>query len=185
MPLETASSQADSAGSIPVTRSTREQQCSTSESGAVRPVGQRSPASEISTRAITSCHYHPGKCPYPSSASFGLVLVSGPPPIECPVGGTRQARCTQCAVEGRLLQHRGENQSSRSALSRTGRILSTVHRPDGGTVCGLSLFCRGGWITGTCGVSVVRCPEEGLTYQGSLLEQSSFGASLVTAYRAL
>jgi hypothetical protein len=26
--------------------------------------------------------------------------------------------------------------------------------------CGPSLFCDGGWITGTRGVSVVRCPEE-------------------------
>jgi hypothetical protein len=59
--------------------------------------------------------------------------------------------------------------------------IASGHRP----LCGPSLFCDGGWITGTRGVSVVRCPEEGLTYDASLLERSSFGAGLVTAYRAL
>ena len=49
-------SQADSAGSIPVTRSTREKRCSTGESEAISQVAQRSSASENGTRAITACH---------------------------------------------------------------------------------------------------------------------------------
>ena len=49
-------SQADSAGSIPVTRSTREKRCYTYESGAIFHLDRRPSASEISTRAITACH---------------------------------------------------------------------------------------------------------------------------------
>ena len=82
-------SQADSAGSIPVTRSIREKRCNTGESSAILPVGQRSPVSEISTRAITACHYHLGRCPYPSSWSFGLALV-----VLCPRMAPRPARGT-------------------------------------------------------------------------------------------
>jgi len=52
-PLETVSSQADSAGSIPVTRSTREKRCSTSESDSIFQVDQRS----FGARKRHSCHY--------------------------------------------------------------------------------------------------------------------------------
>src|ERR1035437_7491462 len=57
-------SQADSAGSIPVTRSKREKRCSTGESDCISHTGQRSFASGNGTRAITRAISHLGECPW-------------------------------------------------------------------------------------------------------------------------
>ena len=68
------SSQADSAGSIPVTRSTRpicETCCDTYELGAISHLKRRPSASEFSTRAMTACHY-------PCGRDCQLIGVSGP-----------------------------------------------------------------------------------------------------------
>jgi len=68
------SSQADSAGSIPVTRSTRpicEKCCDTYELGAISHLKRRPSASEFSTRAMTACHY-------PCGRDCQLIGVSGP-----------------------------------------------------------------------------------------------------------
>jgi hypothetical protein len=55
------SSQADSAGSIPVTRSISEKRCSTSESGYISQTGQRSSGAKNGTRAITRALSHLGE----------------------------------------------------------------------------------------------------------------------------
>src|ERR1019366_7695421 len=57
-------SQADSAGSIPVTRSTRENCCHSYELGAILDLDRDLWASEISTRAITRAISHLGECPW-------------------------------------------------------------------------------------------------------------------------
>src|SRR5665811_2496848 len=57
-------SQADSAGSIPVTRSMLEKRCTTSESDCIVQAGQRSFASENGTRATTRAINHLGECPW-------------------------------------------------------------------------------------------------------------------------
>src|ERR1035437_5200332 len=68
-------SQADSAGSIPVIRSKREQRCSTSESDWISQAGQRSFASENGTRAITRAISHLGECPWRLSVPKLTVRV--------------------------------------------------------------------------------------------------------------
>jgi len=73
-------SQADSAGSIPVTRSKREQRCSTSESDWISQAGQRSFASENGTRAITRAISHLGECPWRLSVPKLTVRVRFPSP---------------------------------------------------------------------------------------------------------
>jgi hypothetical protein len=73
-------SQADSAGSIPVTRSTREKRCSTSESDCIFQAGQRSFASENGTRAITRALSHLGECPWRLSVPKLTVRVRFPSP---------------------------------------------------------------------------------------------------------
>ena len=62
-------SQADSAGSIPVTRSKREKCCSTSESDCISQAGQRSFASENGTRAITRAHWPSWRVPLETVSS--------------------------------------------------------------------------------------------------------------------
>jgi hypothetical protein len=69
--MSSNSSQADSAGSIPVTRSTREKYCHTYELGAIFHLGRRPVASGISTRAMTACHY-------PCGRDCQLIGVNGP-----------------------------------------------------------------------------------------------------------
>ena len=71
-------SQADSAGSIPVTRSTREKRCSTSESDSIFQVDQRSFASENGTRAIARALSHRGECPWRLSVPKLTVRVRFP-----------------------------------------------------------------------------------------------------------
>jgi len=73
-------SQADSAGSIPVTRSKREKRCSTSESDCISQAGQRSFASENGTRAITRAISHLGECPWRLSVPKLTVRVRFPSP---------------------------------------------------------------------------------------------------------
>src|SRR5664280_1982419 len=73
-------SQADSAGSIPVTRSTHEKRCSTSESDCISQAGQRSFASENGTRAITRALSHLGECPWRLSVPKLTVRLQFPPP---------------------------------------------------------------------------------------------------------
>jgi len=81
VPLETVSSQADSAGSIPVTRSTREERCRTSESATISQADQHSSASEDCTRAITACPLTiVASAPFPVLIVVReFVFVSGPP----------------------------------------------------------------------------------------------------------
>ena len=62
-PVSSNSSQADSAGSIPVTRSTREKRCSTSDFGRIAQANQRSLASENGARATARALSHLGQCP--------------------------------------------------------------------------------------------------------------------------
>jgi hypothetical protein len=71
-------SQADSAGSIPVTRSTREKRCSTSESDCISQAGQRSFASENGTRAIARALSHRGECPWRLSVHKLTVRLQFP-----------------------------------------------------------------------------------------------------------
>jgi hypothetical protein len=73
-------SQADSAGSIPVTRSTREKRCTTSESDCIIQAGQRSFASESGTRAIARAISHLGECPWRLSLPKLTVRVRFPSP---------------------------------------------------------------------------------------------------------
>ena len=73
-------SQADSAGSIPVTRSTREKRCSTSESDCISQAGQPSFASENGTRAIARAISHLGECPWRLSVPKLTVQVRFPSP---------------------------------------------------------------------------------------------------------
>jgi hypothetical protein len=79
MPMSSNSSQADSAGSIPVARSTREKRCSTSESATISQVDQHSSASENCTRAPTACPLTiVASAPFPVVVRE-FVFVSGPP----------------------------------------------------------------------------------------------------------
>jgi hypothetical protein len=73
-------SQADSAGSIPVTRSKREQRCRTSKFDCLSQAGQRSFASENGTRAITRAISHLGECPWRLSVPKLTVRVRFPSP---------------------------------------------------------------------------------------------------------
>src|SRR5664280_2904558 len=74
------SSQADSAGSIPVTRSMLEYHGSTSESDCISQAGQRSFASENGTRATTRAVSHLGECPWRLSVPKLTVRVRFPSP---------------------------------------------------------------------------------------------------------
>src|SRR5450759_1406528 len=73
-------SQADSAGSIPVTRSKCEKCCSTSESDCISQAGQRSFGSENGTRAITRALSHLGECPWRLSVPKLTVRLQFPSP---------------------------------------------------------------------------------------------------------
>jgi hypothetical protein len=68
-PVGGAHSQADSAGSIPVTRSIREKRCSISESDCISQAGQRSFASGNGTRAITRAHWPSWRVPLETVSS--------------------------------------------------------------------------------------------------------------------
>src|ERR1035437_9338141 len=87
-------SQADSAGSIPVTRSTREKRCTTSESDGIVQAGQRSFASENGTRAITRAISHLGECPWRLSVPKLTVWVRFPS-----LNSTRKIGCSSCSGE--------------------------------------------------------------------------------------
>src|ERR1035437_7647347 len=87
-------SQADSAGSIPVTRSKHEQRCSTSESDWISQAGQRSFASENGTRAITRAISHLGECPWRLSVAKLTVRVRFPS-----LNSTRRIGCSSCSGE--------------------------------------------------------------------------------------
>ena len=78
--MSSNSSQADSAGSIPVTRSTREKRCRTIEFDCISQAGQRSFASENGTRAITPATSHRGECPWRLSVPKLTVRVRFPSP---------------------------------------------------------------------------------------------------------
>jgi hypothetical protein len=79
IPMRSCSSQADSAGSIPVTRSKREKCCHTYELSANSPSG----AVPVGIRNQLSCHYrvpltmHAGlsanRCKWPDTLSYGLA----------------------------------------------------------------------------------------------------------------
>ena len=79
-PMSSNSSQADSAGSIPVTRSKREQRCRTNKFDCLSQAGQRSFASENGTRAITRAISHLGECPWRLSVPKLTVRVRFPSP---------------------------------------------------------------------------------------------------------
>jgi len=92
--MSSNSSQADSAGSIPVTRSTREKCCSTSESDWISQAGQRSFASENGTRAITRALSHLGECPWRLLVPKLTVRLQLPPPAPRAKSVTRMCGCS-------------------------------------------------------------------------------------------
>jgi hypothetical protein len=99
-------SQADRAGSIPVTRSKREKRCSTSESDCISQAGQCSFASENGTRAITRAINHLGEWPRTSQP----VQPAASAPLRRPCGqlvvnrGTNPRHAQVRAVRGALLK---------------------------------------------------------------------------------
>ena len=73
-------SQADSAGSIPATRSTRDKRCSTSEFDCISQAGQRSFASETALVPLRVPIGHLGECPWRLSVPKLTVRLRFPSP---------------------------------------------------------------------------------------------------------
>ena len=97
-------SQADSAGSIPVTHSTRETRCPTYESGAISHLERRPSASEISTRAIAECHYR-----VPLTILASAVARPHRRAGSCswrPTSRDHRARCASCRTDANGNRHR-------------------------------------------------------------------------------
>jgi len=107
-------SQANSAGSIPVTRSKPEKRCSTSESDCISQAGQRSFASENGTRAITRAISHLGECPWRLSDPKLTVWLRFPSPLH------RRKRCSRCSGEEFLYCVKAAGSADGRAASRAG-----------------------------------------------------------------